>query len=627
MEEIRNNLYLAVNSKWLEETEIPEGRTNTSSFSQLDFKTEDIILSELDNFLTNFDAVPNKEMGNFVKLYKQAINIEKRKKYGITPIKKMIDFLLEIDNFDTLNSKLFHLICNDYPLPFNPSVQIDMNDSNTHSLYLYIASSILPNKDTYYSNKKEIYLEKYREMAIEVMNHFFSNEESIKHVENTIKYDLSFIEYIKSPTEKADYYKSYNPKNLDDIASYSNNIHILDVINKIFNKKVETVIVTEPRYFENIDKFVNPENFELLKSWMIVKYILNNTSLLTEELRLLGEKYSNFILGKDKSLDLKKYSFNYCSSIFSGVVGDFYAKKYFGNEAKEDVLDIVKKIITTYKKRLNENTWLKKSTIEKAIKKIETMDILIGYPEEYDSKYKKYIVREDHSYFDNNLNIIRVAIVKNFKKLTEAVDRKKWDMSPAMVNAYYHPTKNLICFPAAILQEPFYNLNRDKSSNYGSIGAIIAHEISHAFDNNGAKFDEFGNLNNWWDEEDFKKFNELTKKVIEQFDNIPFQDGHINGKLTVSENIADLGGLSCALEALKEHDEYSIQNFFISWAKSWAFKSTPEYTNLLLSMDVHSPCEIRANMQPKNLDDFYEAFNINENDNMYLAKEKRLRIW
>ncbi|NYV28038.1 M13 family metallopeptidase [Streptobacillus felis] len=626
MENIKDNLYMAVNKKWLDNAVIPEGRTSISTFSELHFKTEDIILNDIDKLLTNSNEEISKEMNNFLKLYKQGLNIEQRDKYGVEPIKKMINFLIEIDNFDTLNSKLFHLICNGYTLPFSPIVSIDMKDSNKHSLYLSVAPTILPNKEQYYTEKKEVFLEKYREMAVEVLKYFFDEETSILHVDNAIKYDLSFFEYVKSSTERTDYSKLYNPMNIYVLKEYSNNINIYEVINKIF-KKIDNVIVTEPVYFKNIDQFINQNTFELLKSWMIVRYILSNTSLLTENLRLLGEKYSNYILGKEKSLDNKKYCYNYISGIFSGVIGDFYAKKYFGNEAKKDVLEMVNKIILTYKKRLKENTWLKKNTIDQAINKLESMDVLIGYPEEYDEKYKKYIVREDHSYFDNNLNITRVSLLNNFKKINEVVDRKKWAMSPATVNAYYHPTLNLICFPAAILQEPFYNFNRNKSSNYGSIGAVIAHEISHAFDNNGAKFDKDGNLNNWWDDEDFENFNKLTEKMVEQFDNIPYQDGFVNGKLTVSENIADLGGLSCALDALKELEDYSIQNFFISWAKSWAIKSTPEYTNLLLSTDVHAPAELRANMQPKNIDDFYTAFGINKDDKMYLEKEKRLSIW
>lgn len=182
-------------------------------------------------------------------------------------------------------------------------------------------------------------------------------------------------------------------------------------------------------------------------------------------------------------------------------------------------------------------------------------------------------------------------------------------------------------FQSLILQKPFYSLEQSVSENYGGIGTVIAHEISHAFDNNGSKIDENGNLNNWWDEEDFKKFDDLCNKMIKQFDGLQIGDGKVNGTLTVSENIADNGGLSCSLEALKKLGEYNLEEFFINWARIWRNKMTKEYLEMLLSVDVHSPAKLRANTQVKNIDEFYEVFDIKENDPMYLKKEDRIIIW
>ena len=187
--------------------------------------------------------------------------------------------------------------------------------------------------------------------------------------------------------------------------------------------------------------------------------------------------------------------------------------------------------------------------------------------------------------------------------------------------------KNIIVFPAAILQAPFYSLKQSSSQNYGGIGAVIAHEISHAFDNNGSLFDEFGNLNNWWTDEDSAHFKQLAQKMIDEFDGIPFAGQKVNGKLTVSENIADAGGLSCALEAAKTEADYNAQEFFINWATIWRMKATEQYMQLLLSIDVHAPQKLRANIQAENLDDFYTAFDIKPGDEMYRAPEDRVHIW
>ncbi len=227
-----------------------------------------------------------------------------------------------------------------------------------------------------------------------------------------------------------------------------------------------------------------------------------------------------------------------------------------------------------------------------------------------------------------NLNQLSIVASKEmFSRWNKPVDRMRWEMSAATVNAYYHPFKNIIVFPAAILQAPFYSLKQTSSQNYGGIGAVIAHEISHAFDNNGALFDEYGNLNNWWTPEDSAHFKKLAQKMIDEFDGLPIAGQKVNGKLTVSENIADGGGLSCALEAAKEEDDFNAQEFFINWATIWRMKATQQYEQLLLSIDVHAPQKLRANVQAQNQADFYTAFDIQPGDQMYKAPEDRVNIW
>lgn len=234
---------------------------------------------------------------------------------------------------------------------------------------------------------------------------------------------------------------------------------------------------------------------------------------------------------------------------------------------------------------------------------------------------------EGGTLLSNALAFSKIELKERFGRWNQPVDRTEWEMSADTVNAYYHPFRNVIVFPAAILQAPFYSLEQSSSANYGGIGAVIAHEISHAFDNNGALFDEYGNLNNWWTEEDLAHFQEKAQAMIEEFDGLSFADGTVNGKLTVSENIADAGGLSCALEAAKTEADHSLADFFVSWATIWRTKAKKEYQQLLLQIDVHAPAKLRANIQPQNLMEFYETFAITEEDAMYLPPEKRVHIW
>ncbi|MFR4955869.1 MAG: M13-type metalloendopeptidase, partial [Enterococcus gallinarum] len=277
--------------------------------------------------------------------------------------------------------------------------------------------------------------------------------------------------------------------------------------------------------------------------------------------------------------------------------------------------------------RLTSNTWLSEHTKQKAIVKLNKLGIHVGYPDKIPAIYDRLHTDPDASLLQNALRFGRIFREDLFSKWQKPVDREEWEMSAATVNAYYHPFKNVIVFPAAILQAPFYSLSQSASANYGGIGAVIAHEISHAFDNNGAKFDEFGNLNNWWTAEDLAHFETLAQEMINEFDGLPFAGGTVNGTLTVSENIADAGGLSCALEAAEKETDVSLEDFFINWAKIWRTKAKEQYQQLLLAIDVHGPAKLRANIQVQNIDSFFTTFGIEPGDGMYRAPEDRVQIW
>ncbi len=331
--------------------------------------------------------------------------------------------------------------------------------------------------------------------------------------------------------------------------------------------------------------------------------------------------------GSKEPKSKKKSAYYFATGQFDQVVGLYYAHKYFGETAKNDVHKMVEKMVAVYQKRLSENEWLSEDTKKKAVTKLNTLGIQVGYPDELDPLYKKFTVNEDENLYDNDARFTHIILEDHFSRWGKKVNRTRWEMPAHMVNAYYNPSFNVIVFPAAILQAPFYSLEQSSSENYGGIGAVIAHEISHAFDNNGAQFDELGNLHNWWTADDMKHFKALAQDEIDQFDGLETKAGKVKGKLVVSENIADAGGLSCALEAAKAEDSADIKAFFINWGRIWRMKSSLEREKLLLSIDVHSPNELRANVQPKNLIDFYTAFDIQPGDGMYLPEEQRVNIW
>ena len=454
----------------------------------------------------------------------------------------------------------------------------------------------------------------------------YSKEEAKKIIDDAIKFDALLAPNVKSAEEAADYSKMYNPQTVAELASATDQLDIAAIIKQLVGEEPEKVIVTEPEYFKALNKILQ-DNFELFKNWALIRVIRENASYLDDEMREINGRYGRALSGSKKPVSQRKFAFYLARDMFSQVAGDYYGKKYFGPQAKADVHHMVEQMIKVYKGRLTNNQWLSKDTRDKAILKLDKLGIQVGYPDKIPALYDQFKVDEEESLIAN-LNQLTVTANKElFSRWNKPVDRMRWEMSAATVNAYYHPFKNIIVFPAAILQAPFYSLKQSSSQNYGGIGAVIAHEISHAFDNNGSLFDEFGNLNNWWTDEDSAHFKQLAQKMIEEFDGIPFAGQKVNGKLTVSENIADAGGLSCALKAAKNEADFNAQEFFINWATIWRMKATEQYMQLLLSIDVHAPQKLRANIQAENLDDFYRAFDIKPGDEMYRAPEDRVHIW
>ena len=348
---------------------------------------------------------------------------------------------------------------------------------------------------------------------------------------------------------------------------------------------------------------------------------------MSEELRELGSVYSRSLSGVKSIPPVEKFAYRLSGGIYSEPIGLYYGKKYFGEEAKRDIEEMVGEIINTYKKRVSASKILSDATKERAVLKLSTMRVKMGYPETVDPVYDKLHFDEKLSLYNIVREIANIKRLDNFSKINESVDKSRWVMPGHMVNACYNPTANDITFPAAILQAPFYSIKQTRSQNLGGIGAVIGHEISHAFDNNGAKIDENGNLNNWWTKEDRQKFQKSTKAMIKEFEGIELPWGKVNAALIVSENIADNGGMACTLDIMSGMENPDYEEYFINFARVWCVKAKPEYQKLLLSVDVHGPAILRANMTPRNFPEWYETFNVTKKDKMYLAPSKRVVVW
>ncbi|MGK4179387.1 M13 family metallopeptidase [Lapidilactobacillus dextrinicus] len=629
----QDNLYLSVNGEWAKTAEIPADRSTTGGFADLAVGVEERLLADFAKFRQDLTQVKTPELQEAVKLNQLALDFKKRDEDGTRPADAMLDKLDKLQNWSDVNQHLADLIEDGTALPFSLGVEPDMKNTSVYLLYVDVPGLILPDK-TYYAADNESgqqLLAVWSEMAIAVLQKFgYDETQAAQLVDQAKAFDAAIVPFVKDSEELADYTKQYNPYEFADFLKLTPEIDFATAIPEILASTPEKIVLTQPKYFENLSKLVTPATFDQYKSWLIVNEILSTTGFLSEELRQLGGTYGRAISGQKEAANQEKHAYRLANGYFSDVVGQYYGATYFGDTARQDVTVMIKTMINVYKKRLANNAWLSQATKDKAIVKLNNIVIKVGYPDQVRAIYSQLKIKtaaEGGDLLNNILNLAKIFRLDNFAKIKQPVDRTRWAMPGNLVNACYDPSFNDITFPAAILQAPFYSLEQTNSQNYGGIGAVIAHEISHAFDNNGAKFDEQGNMVNWWTDADYAAFEERTQAMIQEFDGISYAGSQVNGKLVISENVADGGGLSCALEAAKEDDDVDLKAFFNNWAKVWRIKATNEYRQLLLSIDVHAPGPLRANVQAQNMDDFYQAFDVTEQDGMWLAPEDRVNIW
>lgn len=628
---VQDDLYLHVNKEWLDKTEIPDDKPCVGGFMNLDEDVEKQLIADFNQMAEGALKYPDANVQKAVELFKLVKNTEKRNAEGVTPVLDRLHKIDALENLQSFNAQLKDFVLRGINLPFSVQVETDFKDSLHHALLLVGPTAILPDV-TYYKpgmeQQKNALLGVWQGMAARLLQFTdLTDEQQAQYVQDTLEFDAIIATLVKSNEEWSDYPAMYNPMSIEEVEKLLAPVEFSRLLEGLFGRLPEKVIVAEPRFLSGFSKLFNAENFEKYKHWAYVTEYLGSTSFLSEELRAIGATYSNMLSGVAALPSIEKQAYRVASSMYSEPVGIYYGRKYFGEEAKKDIVDIVKEIIETYKVRVSRNDFLSEQTKQRAIGKLNKIVIKMGYPDKCGDLYDKLVFDSKDSLFCALEKIRSIRTAHNHSKLFKEVDRTEWLMPGHMVNACYSPTSNDITFPAAILQAPFYSIKQSRSENLGGIGAVIGHEISHAFDNNGAKCDENGNLHNWWTEEDFKRFEERTHAMIEEFDGIELPQGKVNGTFIVSENIADNGGMAVTLEIMSHMKDADYQAYFRNWARVWCMKARPEYLQLLLSVDVHGPAVLRANMQPRNFEEWYKAFEVTATDKMYLPAEKRVVIW
>ena len=629
-----DDFYNYVNHDWIANTQIPDDHQRWGIFQIL----QDSTINKIKNILDTANNSSNSDYKKLFIIYSQYFDYESRSNPS------NILYLQNIFNKIKLcitSSELFNLMF-DYELTLNVSfplnIVIQSNLKNADEVILHIGSGGLglSDRDYYFIDSKEDVRNKYKEFIKQYSELFglLIDPDTIFNLEKKLA-EKTYTRVQKRIPELSDNLSNWN--NL--ITSAPN----LEFIKRIFEKSGKTpskINILNPGYIQFLNDFISSYSLENWKQYFCFKIMLTFNNCLNEQIeKTYFNFYNGVILGVKQMKPIWKRSIDFIERLLGELLGKFYIENYFDSKSKSKAIEIFKYIKKELEYILVNNKWMEQETKTKSIEKLNKMNIKIGYPDKYDKDYNQINISDKNSLLINSINIRSFNINHKIKKIYASVDRNQWFMDAHMVNAYYSPNLNEIVFPAGILQSPFFSLDQDIAFNFGGFGSVIGHEITHGFDDQGSKYDANGNLNNWWTKEDLVKYNARTAVVKKQYSDYEIQGEKINGELTLGENIADIGGVYISLKAfenyLKDHPEENIkkygftqkQLFFINYANVWKSKSRKEDTIQRLLIDPHSPPMFRVNGVLRNIDDFYQEFNIEPTNSMYLKPELRAKIW
>ena len=628
---VASNFYQAVNKDWLLKTKIPADSPSIDNFYTLDEDIKGKLKKDIKNLGEGKETSDITGMSEFITFYKAASDYKQREKDGLEPLKPYLKEIEDIKDVNDLASKSASLTDKGIPLPFGYDVGTNAENTSQKQIQLSPPSILLPDVSIYKDEaSKKQYLtpiETATQKALEMLG--YSEKNSKRIVKEALEFDEIIAKYSLSNEEMSESKNLVHPKTAEEINAYSGSFKLYDVIKGIMGRDLETINVPNTKYFENYSKVVNQDNFSKIKSWMLVQEAMAASNSLTEDYRLNFQSISMAIMGTQKPVSKEDTVYEMSVNLFSDVMSVYYGRKYFGEEAKTDVTGMIDKIKNVYRGRLQQNDWLTEGTRNKAIEKLDKMKVFVGYQEDVDPGTKELHLDPNKSFFELSEDIAQFGKRYTIDHFDEPIDKNKWSGSAFDINAYYNPESNSINFPAGILQAPFYDKNQSTEKNYGGIGVVIGHEITHAFDSNGADYDENGDMHNWWTKADSKAFDKRIKAFEDQWNGLEIYGTKVNGKLTVTENVADAGGLSSTLQVLKtDMTKPNLKDYFENYADIWKQKASLQYNKYTMVQDVHAPNELRVNQQLKNLPEFYEAYpQIKEGDAMYLAPSKRISLW
>ena len=640
-----DDFFRFVNGEWYDKTAIPADKTRWGSFDELRQKTDKDALEILNEAALNPKYGSNTDQGKAVNLYKSIMDTVARNKQGITPIKPYLARIDAVKNINQLQALMTEMESVGGIGFFGAGVGPDSKNSNRNVINIGPGSLGLPDRDYYVSEDADSKEKrtKYVQHVARMLEYLGDKPAVAKmNAEKIMALETKMSKARLDRVERRDRRKTYNPMTVADLQKMVPSINWENYLRGTGLPKPDTLIVSQPKYMAELQSIFTENKIDDWKAYMRWTLLNRASGQLSTDIETANwEFYGKTLTGAIRQRPRDERALQVINGSVGEALGKLYVEKKFPAEAKAKAEKMIKNVFIAFENRINALPWMTKETRASAIAKLHKSRVKIGYPDKWKdySTLTLYSPKEGGSYFENMQNTSKWRFAKGIADLQKPVDKEEWGMSPQTVNAYYSASFNEIVFPAAILQPPFYNYLADEAVNYGGIGAVIGHEISHGFDDSGSRYNAEGNLINWWSEEDLKQFTELGNSLANQYSALePLPGIFVDGKFTLGENIGDLGGVNAAYDGLqiylKENgnpgliDGYTPeQRFFISWATIWRSKMRDEAIKNQVKTDPHSPGMYRAYVPLQNVDAFYKAFNIQKGDGMFLPEDKRIKIW
>ncbi|WP_372751540.1 M13 family metallopeptidase [Labilibaculum sp.] len=634
------NFFEYANGTWMKNTPIPADKSRYGAFDILGESANEAVHNLLEEAAKTENAEEGSNLKKIQDFYATAMDVEKIEKVGIQPLLPEFERIASVKNASDLRKELVHLHKMGINALFSAGVEQDMKNTRVNRMYLGEAGLSLSDRDYYVAdNETSENIRKEFVKHVAKMFELIGEDASLakSNAARIMKFETRMAEKFNTRVENRNYPAMYNPKTVEVLEKEYPNFAWGSYFKELGADIKEYVITTHPRYLTELNKMLVEEKMDDIRLYLKWKVLDDAAATVGSELEKQNFAfYGTILTGATEQQPRWRRMSSVTGSVLGEAVGQLYVAKYFPPEAKLRMDKLVKNLKTALRGRIEKLEWMSDSTRTEALAKLDAFGVKIGYPDKWED-YSKLEVSTD-SYAQNMWRAARFSFEKNIAKLGQEVDTEKWGMTPQTVNAYYHPMLNEVVFPAAILQPPFFYMNGDDAVNYGAIGVVIGHEMTHGFDDNGRRFDKEGNMRDWWTAEDTKKFNERSQKLVDQFNGFQaFDDLHVNGKLTLGENIADYGGLTISLEAYKmalkgekpaDIDGFNnMQRFFLAYAKVWKGNVRDTYLRKLIKEDVHSPGEYRVNGGLFNIPEFYDTFDISPEDPLYRTEEQRAKIW